>query len=159
MSDRIEHTIGAFIYKQAKVLLLGSLPSPKSREVGFYYGHPQNRFWKVLAKVFDEPVPETVDDKKCFLISHRIALWDVIESCEIDGASDASIKDVKSNDILLAIEGTEIVKIFTTGKTAHALLKRYRGIDSVCLPSTSPANCSVSFELLVEKYSEILNYV
>ncbi len=154
-SERVEHTIAPFVFKEAKVLILGTIPSPKSREQGFYYAHPQNRFWKVLATVFEKTIPQSIEDKKNFLLTEKIALWDVLSECYIVGAGDASIKNEKPNDVQGIIVGTEIKSIFTTGKTACKLLSKLQGIKSICLPSTSPANCSVSFNELVEKYSEI----
>ena len=155
----VEHTLEPFVFKEARVLILGSMPSPKSREVGFYYGHPQNRFWRVLSEIFSQDVPKTVEEKKRFLLDNKIALWDVLCCCQIDGAKDSSIKDVKLNDIRSAIIGTDIVQIFTTGKVAHDLLLKHGGVESICLPSASPANCSCSIEVLIEKYKQILNYV
>lgn len=145
------------IYNQnSKVLVLGSFPSPKSRELGIYYGHPQNRFWKVLSLVFEESFPETIEEKRYFILKHHIALWDVIESCEIEGASDSSISNVKVNDIQSLLEKTKIKAIITTGKKADALYKKYCekeiGIKSICLPSTSPANCAIKGKELIEAY-------
>ena len=153
--DKVVHTIEPFIFEDSKVLVLGSIPSPKSRETGFYYGHPQNRFWKVVAGAFGQSVPVSIEEKKAFLRENKIALWDVLAECEIEGANDASIKYPVVNDILGAIKGTEIKKIFTTGKTACALLKKHLNIESVCLPSTSPANCAVKTEMLIEYYIQI----
>ena len=143
-AERVEHTFGPFVFREAEILILGSIPSPKSRELGFYYGHPHNRFWKVLARVFKEDEPLTVDERKKFLVKHKIALWDVVESCDIHGASDATIRNAVPTDVAGKIKGTKIKRIFTTGKTAHKLLIKLQGIDSVPLPSPSPANCAVS---------------
>ena len=145
------------IYDQnSKVLVLGSFPSPKSRELGIYYGHPKNRFWKVLSLVFEESFPETIEEKRYFILKHHIALWDVIESCEIEGASDSSISNVRINDIQSLLEKTKIKAIITTGKKADALYKKYCekeiGIKSICLPSTSPANCAIKEKELIEAY-------
>lgn len=145
------------IYDQnSKVLVLGSFPSPKSRKLGIYYGHPQNRFWKVLSLVFEDSFPETIEEKRYFILKHHIALWDVIESCEIEGASDSSISNVKVNDIQSLLEKTKIKAIITTGKKADALYKKYCekeiGIKSICLPSTSPANCAIKEKELIEAY-------
>lgn len=157
--EHLTHTFPAFIYPAARVLILGSFPSPKSREMGFYYGHPQNRFWKVMAAVLAERVPETIAQKKAMLRAHHIALWDVLASCTITGASDASIKDAVANDIAGAVKETEIRYIFTTGQKAGALYKKYclekTGIPALVLPSTSPANCAFSFERLVAAYRVI----
>lgn len=146
------HTINPYYNEDSEVLILGSFPSVKSREVGFYYGHPQNRFWKVLAKAFEEKVPNTVEEKKEFLKKHKIALWDVIGSCEITGSSDSSIKNITVNPVDEIVKKTKIKKIITNGKTAEKLykthLKNKIEIPFECLPSTSPANASYSFDKL-----------
>lgn len=156
----VSHEFPAVYDRSSRVLLLGSIPSPKSREVGFYYGHPQNRFWKVLAAVLGESVPETIPQKKAMLKKHHIALWDVLESCTIVGASDTSIEDAVPNKISELVKATRVERIFCTGTTAHKLYQKYCaadvGIDAERLPSTSPANCAVSFEKLVEAYRRIL---
>ena len=156
----VTHEFPALYDRNSRVLLLGSIPSPKSREQGFYYGHPQNRFWKVLAAVLGEAVPETIPQKKAMLKKHHIALWDVLESCTIVGASDTSIEDVVPNKISELVQATHVERIFCTGATAHKLFQKYcaqdAGMDAEKLPSTSPANCAVSFEKLVEAYRKIL---
>lgn len=152
----VTHEFPAVYDRNSRVLLLGSIPSPKSREVGFYYGHPQNRFWKVLAQVLGETVPETIPQKKAILKKHHVALWDVLESCTIVGASDTSIEDVVPNKIGELVKRSKVSRIFCTGATAHKLYQKYCakdvGIDAERLPSTSPANCAVSLEKLVEAY-------
>ena len=152
----VSHEFPAVFDRNSRVLLLGSIPSPKSREVGFYYGHPQNRFWKVLAQVLGETVPETIPQKKAMLKKHHVALWDVLESCTIVGASDTSIEDVVPNKIGELVKRSKVSRIFCTGATAHKLYQKYCakdvGIDAERLPSTSPANCAVSLEKLVEAY-------
>ena len=156
----VSHEFPAVYDRTSRVLLLGSIPSPKSREVGFYYGHPQNRFWKVLAAVLGESVSETIPQKKAMLKKHYIALWDVLESCTIVGASDTSIEDAVPNKISELVKATRVERIFCTGATAHRLYQKYCaadvGMDAVKLPSTSPANCAVSLEKLVEAYRKIL---
>ena len=156
----VTHEFPAFYDRSSRVLLLGSIPSPKSREVGFYYGHPQNRFWKVLAAVLGEKIPETIPQKKAMLKKHHVALWDVLESCTIVGASDTSIEEVVPNKISELVQATHVDRIFCTGATAHKLYQKYCaedvGIDAEKLPSTSPANCAVSIEKLVEAYRKIL---
>ncbi|MBP5193870.1 MAG: DNA-deoxyinosine glycosylase [Clostridia bacterium] len=159
MGGIVKHTIEPFIFKEAKVLILGTMPSPKSRQQGFYYGHPQNRFWRVLAAVFGEKAPEGVEDRKSFLKKHKIALWDVLRECEIEGASDSSIKSAIPNDVAGKIAGTDINAIFTTGKTAHDLLKKLTGTESLALPSPSLANCAVPFDEMVLKYSAIKRFL
>ena len=159
MKETIIHPFNPIYDKDSKVLVLGSIPSPKSRELGFYYGHPQNRFWKVLSKVYDEPIPNTIAEKKTFVLKHHIALWDVVHSCEIVGASDSSIRNVVSNDIENLLLKTNIKYIITTGKKADSLYQKYTykktNIKSICLPSTSPANCAFKEERLIERYKII----
>lgn len=161
----VTNKFDAFYGKGAKVLILGTIPSPKSREQGFYYGHPQNRFWKVLADVLDDVVPQTVKERKDFLTRHNIALWDVLESCEIKGASDVSIRNARPNDMnrILKDEDTNIEAIFVAGTKAAKLYKKLClptcGVEAIQLPSTSPANCGCSYEKLREAYSQICDYV
>ena len=156
----VTHEFPALFDRESRVLLLGSIPSPKSREQGFYYGHPQNRFWKVMAQVLGENVPETIPQKKAMLKKHLIALWDVLESCTIVGASDTSIEDIVPNKISDLVKKSKVARIFCTGATAHKLYQKYCaaevGLDAVKLPSTSPANCAVPFEKLVEAYRAVL---
>ncbi len=147
----------------SRTLVLGSMLSPKSVEAAFYYAHPQNRFWRILAAVFDSPIPTTTEDKKILALDNGIALWDVIESCDILGASDSSIKNAVCNDIEnLLLQFPNITRIFTTGKKAAELLRRYNAshgnkiiADAVCLPSPSPLNCAVKFDELVKAYSAL----
>ncbi|MGI6176983.1 MAG: DNA-deoxyinosine glycosylase [Eubacterium sp.] len=154
--EDVVHPFGPVYDENSRILILGSFPSVKSREQNFYYGHPQNRFWSVTASVFNAPVPVTVEQKKTFLLSHRIALWDVVESCTIIGSSDASMRDVKVNDIESLLSRTKIRRVFTNGKKAGSLYDKYvkgtTGIEAVCLPSTSPANASYSLERLIESW-------
>ena len=154
------HEFPAVFDRHSRVLLLGSIPSPKSREVGFYYGHPQNRFWKVLAQVLGEAVPETIPQKKAMLKKHHVALWDVMESCTIVGASDTSIENAVPNWIGELVKSSQVTRIFCTGATAYKLYQKFCakdvGIDAVKLPSTSPANCAVPFDKLVDAYKIIL---
>lgn len=160
---RVDHEIEPFYDKNSKVLILGTIPSPKSRETGFYYAHPQNRFWKVISDILGENEPITIEDKKNLLKVHKIALWDVLESCLIEGASDSSIKNAKPNNIKRIIENSNVEKIFVTGKTAEKLYNKYClkdvGIQGIYLPSTSPANCAVKYEELKEKFLEITKYI
>lgn len=150
------HEIDPFYDGHSEILILGSFPSPKSRESGFYYGHPQNRFWKILGSVFEEPVPVSADEKKHFLKRHRIALWDVIASCEIAGADDRSIRNPKPNNLKLILDNAPIKKILITGTTAFRLYKKLCrpliGIEATPLPSPSPANCAMSLSVLTERY-------
>ena len=159
----VTHEFDAFFDKDSRVLILGTIPSPKSREQGFYYGHPQNRFWKVLADVLDEEFPQTVEERKGFLKRNHIALWDVLESCEIKGASDVSIRNARPNDMNRILQVADIRAIFATGAKAAQLYKKLCfpecGVEAVRLPSTSPANCGCSYEKLREAYSQICDYV
>lgn len=159
----VTHEFDAFFDKDSRVLILGTIPSPKSREQGFYYGHPQNRFWKVLADVLDEEFPQTVEERKGFLKRNHIALWDVLESCEIKGASDVSIRNARPNDMNRILQEADIRAIFATGAKAAQLYKKLCfpecGVEAVRLPSTSPANCGCSYETLREAYSQICDYV
>ena len=163
MLQHIIHPIPPVYDKNSKILILGSFPSVKSREVGFFYGHPQNRYWKVLAAVFNDAVPETIPDKKAFLLKHHIAAWDVIASCDIEGSSDASIKNAVPNDLKPILETADIKHIYTNGKTAHNLFQKYTAPilhrDSICLPSTSPANAAWSLEKLTDTWKKQLMYV
>ena len=161
----VTNKFDAFYGKGAKVLILGTIPSPKSREQGFYYGHPRNRFWTVLADVLDDDVPQTVKERKDFLTRHNIALWDVLESCEIKGASDVSIRNARPNDMnrILKDEDTNIQAIFVAGTKAAKLYKKLClptcGVEAIQLPSTSPANCGCSDEKLREAYRQICKYL
>lgn len=150
----IQHPIDPVYNEHSRILILGSFPSVKSREEGFFYGHPQNRFWKVLAAVFESAVPRTVEEKRDFLLNHGIALWDVIASCEVTGSADSSIRNVVPNDLNRILNHAPVVKIFINGRTAEKYYKKYQG-DSfsrevVCLPSTSAANASWSLDKLTE---------
>ena len=145
-----------FIYPEAEILILGSLPSVKSREENFYYAHKSNRFYKVLAGIYEEDTPNTTEEKKAFLKKHHIALYDSIYSCYIHGSSDASIKEVTPSDIKTLIKGTNIKRIYTTGKLAYKVYQEYIendvGIKAISLPSTSSANAAISLEKLIEEY-------
>lgn len=156
------HTIPPLYNKDSRVLILGSFPSVKSREQAFFYGHPQNRFWRVLADIFESEVPITIEDKKRLILNNRLALWDVIAECEITGSSDSSIKKVVPNDISKILADSDIKAIFVNGRTAEKYYIRYTeqliGKKSVCLPSTSPANASWSIERLCEEWKIIKEY-
>lgn len=158
--EHIVHSFEPVYDKDSEILILGTLPSVKSRENNFYYGHKQNRFWKVLATLLKEPVPDTIEEKKAMLLAHRIALWDVIQSCDIKGSSDSSIKNVQPTDIGMILEKTNITRIYANGNKAGQLYKRYQfsvtGIEAMVLPSTSPANAAWSLERLCEAWHVIL---
>lgn len=155
------HEIDPVYDAGSRILILGSFPSVKSREQKFFYGHPQNRFWKVIASVTGSPVPVTVEEKKEMLLGNHIALWDVIQSCDIEGSSDASIKNVVPNPISDIIAKTQIRTIYGNGAKACALYDKYvspsTGIPIHRLPSTSPANAAYSFERLSEEWAVIIN--
>ena len=153
------HPIPPVFDADSTVLVLGSFPSVKSRESGFFYGHAQNRFWRVTAAVFGCPVPVTIPEKRAFLLQNHVALWDVIASCDIDGSSDASIKNVRPNDLAPLLAASKITHIFTNGATADALYTRWQfpatGIPAVRLPSTSPANAAWSLDRLIDAWHVI----
>lgn len=161
--EHIIHSIEPVFDAESRVLILGTMPSPKSREVQFYYGHPQNRFWRVLAAVLGEEVPQSVPEKKAMLLRHRIALWDVLAECEITGASDSSIRNPVANDLSVILDHAPVQAVFTTGATAWKLYTRlqkpHTGIEAVRLPSTSPANCAVKMEALTDAYKAILPWL
>ena len=158
----ITHPFGPLYNNDSKILILGSFPSVKSREQNFFYGHPQNRFWKVISAVFNEDAPKTTEEKREFLLSHNIALWDSIKSCEIVGSSDSSIKNVVPNDISIILNNANIKAIFTNGKTSdkyyNMYIKPVVNREAVCLPSTSPANAAWNLERLADAWNVITNY-
>ena len=155
------HEITPVYDKSSKILILGSFPSVKSREMGFFYGHPQNRFWKVLAALLDVSVPVTIEEKRTMLLEHHIAMWDVIASCTITGSSDSSIKDVVPNDLGRVLKEAPIEKIYANGATAWKLYNKYTkkmtGMEAVKLPSTSPANAAFRLERLIEEWKIIID--
>lgn len=160
---RVRHDFAPVFNEESRVLMLGTMPSPKSRETGFYYGHPRNRFWKVVADVCKEELPQTREDKIAFALRNHIAIWDVLADCEIRGADDSSIRNPVANDMSRILEHADIKAIFTTGTKAAQLYKRYcypkTGIEAVALPSTSPANCRMSYGELFHAYQEIARYI
>ena len=158
--EHVKHTFEPVYDEVYKILILGSLPSVKSREQGFYYGHPQNRFWKVLAKLLEWEEPVTIEEKKTMLLKNRIAIWDVLESCDIKGSSDSSIKNPVAADIPGLLKKTKIEKIYVNGTTAGKYYKKYilpvTGVDAVVLQSTSPLNCRYDMDKLTENWSVIM---
>lgn len=156
----VTHTFDPVYDENASLLILGSFPSVKSRENQFYYGHPQNRFWKVTAGVFGDTVPVTIEEKRTFLLRNHIALWDVIASCDIAGSSDSSIRNVAANDMQVILSHAPIRAILVNGDTAYRLFLKYckkEGQPPVYrMPSTSPANAAWSVERLVETWGEII---
>lgn len=160
MYNRVEHNLKPIYNANSKVLILGSFPSVKSRESNFFYGHPQNRFWQVLAILFQEETPTNIEEKKEFLLKNEIAVWDVISKCDIIGSSDSSIKNVQATDLSMILDNSQITRIFTNGKLAGKLYNTYQvektKIEMIQLPSTSPANAAFSLEKLVENWKVVL---
>ena len=160
--SHITHPFDPIYDRNSRILILGSFPSVKSWEQQFFYGHPMNRFWKVMAGVFEKAVPVTVEEKKQFLLENGIAVWDVIESCDIKGSSDSSIRNVVPTDIAGVLKESHIKKIYTNGKTAGTLFTKYQekaiGRPAVILPSTSPANAAYSLERLIQIWKEELDF-
>lgn len=161
-SQHVTHPLDPVFDAHSRVLILGTMPSPKSRELGFYYGHPQNRFWKVMAALFDEMEPYTNEEKRTFALEHGIALWDVLAACTIQGAADGTITDCIPNDIARITEHAPIQAIFCTGTKATELYRKYCeetvGLPGQKLPSTSPANARFTLEHLIEAYQPLLAY-
>lgn len=158
--QKVIHTIPPVYDKNSRILILGSFPSVRSRQSGFFYGHPQNRFWRVLAAVFgEETIPADNDEKRVFLLSHKIALWDVIACCEIEGSSDSSIKNALPNDISPILDLCDISAIYTCGNTAKKLYDRYifplSRREACALPSTSAANAAYSLRRLTDEWRVI----
>lgn len=155
----VSHDFEPVFDENSKVLILGTFPSVKSRENQFYYGHPQNRFWKVIAGLTESEVPQTIEEKKNLLLEHGIAIWDVIESCDIIGSSDSSIKNVVPADIERVVANSKIQNIYANGGTAKKLYEKYSqkktGREIIGLPSTSPANAAYSLERLLECWQEV----
>ena len=150
------HTFGPLYNRDSRILILGSIPSPASREVGFYYGHKQNRFWKLLAELYGLPLPESIEEKKALVLGRGLALWDVIEECDIIGASDSSVKNVIPTDIPALLEKTRIERILCNGALAKKVYDRYQlertGMPAIRMPSTSPANAAWGMERLKEEW-------
>lgn len=159
----LNHTFEPVFDEHSRILILGTFPSVKSREQGFYYGHPRNRFWKILAGLLREALPETINDKKELLLKHRIAIWDVVAACDIVGSSDSSIKNVVPADLPRVLDHAPIQKIFANGGKAYSLYQKYSfpvtGREAVKLPSSSPANARWQMEQLLEDWGQILKYL
>ncbi len=150
------HNIEPVYDKNSRILILGSFPSVKSRETQFFYGHPQNRFWRVLSAIFDCECPQTVEAKKKMLLDNHVAVWDVIKSCEITGSSDSSIRNVVPNDFTEIFKTADIRAVFANGATAYNLYKKYNGNrEALKLPSTSPANAAYSLDRLIKEWTVI----
>ena len=159
MEQRVEHPFGPLFDGNSRMLILGSFPSVKSREQQFFYGHPQNRFWKVIAALYGQEEPRTIPEKRTLILSHGLALWDSIASCVITGSSDATIREVRANDLRIILDHSPIERIFCNGRKSHEMYERYiqpvTGREAACLPSTSPANAQWSLEKLIEAWSVI----
>ena len=160
MRTHIIHPIPAFYDTDSRILILGSFPSVKSRESRFFYGHPQNRFWKLMARLFQEEVPMDIAEKAALLRRHHIAAWDSIHACDIEGSSDSSIRNVEPNDFSPILETAEIRHIYANGRKSHEIYTKYclpqTGREAVLLPSTSPANAAWNMDRLAEAWSVIL---
>lgn len=156
----LKHTFDPVFDEESKILILGSFPSVKSRENQFFYGHPQNRFWKVMANVLNWEVPETIEEKKEMLLTNHVAVWDVIASCSIIGSSDTSIKDVVVNDFSRILENSKVEHIYVNGGKAYELYHKYAekitGMKAVKLPSTSPANAAWNLEKLQKAWKDAI---
>lgn len=162
--EHLTHSIPPTYDERSRVLVLGSFPSPKSRSYGFNYGHPQNRFWRVLAELAGEELPASVEDRRAFCLRHGIALWDVVAECDIQGASDASIKNARPNQLSLITRSVPIEAVFCTGAKSHELYRRLGceeecGLSATRLPSTSPANAACSMERLLAAYAAIFEHL
>lgn len=155
--SKVVHPIEPLFDERSETLILGSFPSVKSREVMFFYGHKQNRFWRVLARIFEAETPVTIEEKRKLILDHHLALWDVIHSCEIDGSADSTIKSVVPNNLSVILERAPIKRIFVNGQKAFALYQKHIepiiGIRARVLPSTSPANASYSLDRLYEVWN------
>lgn len=158
--QRIEHPIPPLFDRSSEKLILGSFPSVKSREARFFYGHPQNRFWRLIALLYGEEAPSTVEEKSRLILNHRLALWDTIQSCTITGSSDSSIKDVVPNDLSVILDNSKVERIFCNGAASFRLYEKYifpqTGIKAQKLPSTSPANAAYSIERLFAEWKKAL---
>lgn len=157
------HNIPPVFDENSRILILGSFPSVKSREAQFFYGHPQNRFWKVISAVFDSECPQTIKEKKKFLLENNIAVWDVIRSCKITGSSDSSVKNAVPNDLSQILEGSRVTRVFTNGNLSYTLYNKLcldkTEIAAVKLPSTSPANAAWSLEKLISEWKRLISEV
>ena len=155
----LQHPFGPLYCEKSRVLILGSFPSVKSREQNFFYGHPQNRFWKVIASIFESEVPQDIEAKKVLILENGLALWDSIASCEIIGSSDASIRNVKANDISIILDSCRIERIYCNGRKSYDLYRKYiepeTGREAECLPSTSPANAAWTLDKLIAAWQAI----
>lgn len=159
----IRRTFGPVYDNNSRIIILGSFPSVRSREANFYYCHPQNRFWPLLARLLECEMPESIEGKKEVLLKNRIALWDALDSCDIIGSSDSSIKNAVPVDIMQILNSADIRKIFCNGGASHTLFIKYLtplcGITPVKLPSTSPANATWSVDRLYSEWAQIKEFL
>ncbi len=160
----VSHEFGPVFDSRSKVLVLGTIPSVQSRRLGFFYSHPQNRFWKILSELFLAPLPLSIDAKKALLLDNRIAIWDVLKSCDIINSDDSSIKNAVPNDLSIISGSADIRAVFTTGTKATKLYEKYRleeqtGLKAQYLPSPSPANCSKPYNEIINEYQKIKKYL
>lgn len=163
-AQQVIHPLAPVFDERSRVLILGTMPSPKSRETGFYYGHPQNRFWRVMAELLDEPFPASREERLALALRRHFALWDVLATCVIRGADDGSIREPEANDLSAVLSAAPIEAIFTTGTKAAALYRKLclpkTGVEAIALPSTSAANCRFySYEQLVKAYAAVKEYL
>ena len=160
MSERILHPFPPLFDSESRTLILGSFPSVKSREAMFFYGHPQNRFWRLIALLCHEDTPQTIEEKSSLILRHHLALWDSIQSCTITGSSDSSVRDVVPNDLRVIFDNSKTERVFCNGALSHKMYMKYiypqTGIAAVKLPSTSPANAAYSLERLAESWRVIM---
>ena len=157
--QRVEHPFPPLFNSESKTLILGSFPSVKSREAMFFYGHPQNRFWKLIALLCGEDVPVTTEEKSALILNNRLALWDSVQSCTVTGSSGSSVRDVVPNDLSVIFENSRVNRVFCNGALSYKMYTKYilpqTGVAAVKLPSTSPANAAYSLELLAEEWKVI----
>lgn len=157
--EHIVHPFGPMYNEESRILVLGSLPSVKSREQAFFYGHPQNRYWPMIAAIFGETAPQTIEEKRALAMRHGIAMWDTIYSCDIKGSSDSSIRNVEPTDLMQIIQASKVEHVICNGKTSGNYYHRYQekitGIPALVLPSTSPANAAWKMDRLIEAWSVI----
>ncbi len=158
--EHIVHPFPPLFDENSEILILGSLPSVKSREQMFFYGHPQNRFWPLMARLLNEPEPRSIEEKKELVLKHHIALWDTICSCDIIGSGDSSIKNVVPTDLKPILQGSKVSRIYCNGRTSWKYFRRYQeralGIEAQALPSTSPANAAWTMDMLASAWKIIL---
>nr|QGT51158.1 DNA-deoxyinosine glycosylase [uncultured Firmicutes bacterium] len=161
--QHLTHPFPPLYDENSRILILGSFPSVKSREVNFFYGHPQNRFWKMLAGVLNCDVPQTIEEKRGMVLAHHIAMWDAIAACEIEGSSDSSIKRAQANDFTPIFQTANIRAVFTNGQQAHKMYEKYCAknydVPEFCMPSTSPANAAWSLPKLIAQWHSILDFI